>query len=177
MGRNLVSEGKAVQIIGVELFAAAAQAASESYATVHTGDIEEMDLPYSRFFDYIICGDILEHLKDPYKIVRIARTWLKDDGVFICSLPNVRYWKVLYRLAFHGSWDYADAGVLDKTHLRFFTRKSCYQMFHEAGFQINSSRMLISGRRYQFLNTLTLRVFEDLFGSQLVIAASKRSHD
>jgi 2-polyprenyl-3-methyl-5-hydroxy-6-metoxy-1,4-benzoquinol methylase len=173
VGRSLIANGKAGRVVGVELFAPAAKAASEIYANVHTGDIEAMELPYESVFDYIICGDILEHLKDPAIVVAKVHRWLKDDGVFICSVPNIRHWQVLYQLAFRGAWDYVDAGVLDKTHLRFFTRRSFYRMLVEGDFAITASQMLIYSRRYQILNRITLRLFEDLLGSQLVVRARK----
>ena len=175
VGRSLMSAGKAAEVVGVELFAPAAQAASEHYSKVHVGDVELIDLPYERLFDYVICGDILEHLKEPAVVVAKVHNWLKDDGVFICSVPNVRHWRVLFRLAFRGAWDYSDDGVLDKTHLRFFTRKSCYRMLADKDFVVASSQMLISGRRYQLLNRITLRAFEDLLGGQLVVGARKAS--
>jgi 2-polyprenyl-3-methyl-5-hydroxy-6-metoxy-1,4-benzoquinol methylase len=175
VGRKLLRDGKASQVVGVELFGAAAEEAARYYSAVHTGDIEEMTLPYTRHFDYVICGDILEHLKDPYSVVKKIPGWLKDDGRLICSLPNVRHWPVLVDLAFRGAWEYRDAGVMDRTHLRFFTRKSCSQMLRDAGFEVEHSRMLISGRKYRLLNGVTFRVFEDFFGSQVVVMARKKS--
>jgi len=126
VGRRLLQEGKASIVVGVELFAAAAQEAAH--------------------FDYVLCGDILEHLKDPYSVVKKIHGWLKDDGRLVCSLPNVRHWKVLAELAFHGAWDYQDAGVMERTHLRFFTRRSCFNMLRGAGFEVEQWRMLIAGR-------------------------------
>jgi 2-polyprenyl-3-methyl-5-hydroxy-6-metoxy-1,4-benzoquinol methylase len=139
VGRKLISVGKATEVFGIELFASAAEEAARHYAKVHCGDIEEMNLPYTMRFDYVICGDILEHLKDPYTIVKRIHGWLKDDGFIICSFPNVRYWKVIFKLVFKGAWDYSDAGVLDRTHLRFFTRKSCIMMLHDGHFSISST--------------------------------------
>jgi O-antigen biosynthesis protein len=177
LGRNLIAEGKAAEVVGVELFAAAAQAASAHYTRIYVGDIEAMELPDEGGFDYVICGDILEHLKEPAAVVTKVHGWLKDDGRFICSVPNVRHWRVLYDLAVSGAWDYTDSGVLDKTHLRFFTRESCCRMLNEAGFTVVSSQMLIYGRRFQLLNRVTLTAFEDLCGSQLVLVARKTPSD
>ena len=173
VGQKLMASGKAAEVIGVELFAPAAKRAATHYSKVYCEDIEAMELPYASYFDYVICGDILEHLKDPYTVVKRIWSWLKDDGLLVCSVPNVRYWKVIVRLLFLGAWDYSDAGVLDRTHLRFFTRKTCFRMLEDAHFRVRFSRTLISGRRYQFLNRLSLGVFEDLFGSQLVVLAEK----
>lgn len=173
VGRRLLREGKAAQVVGVELFASASAEAAQYYTTVHTGDIENMELPYSRCFDYVICGDILEHLKDPYRVVARIRDWLKDDGQLICSLPNVRHWKVLAGLAFHGAWDYQEAGVMDRTHLRFFTRRSCLKMLSDADFEVENWRMLIGGRKDVLLNRLTFGVFEEFLGPQVMAVARK----
>ena len=173
LGRNLLAAGKAAEVVGVELFDAAAQVASTHYAKTYVGDIEGMDLPYELAFDYVICGDILEHLREPEAVVTKAHRWLKDEGRFICSVPNVRYWRVAYELALKGAWDYGDAGILDKTHLRFFTRASCLRMLSGAGFVVTSSQMLIYGRRYRLLNRLTLTALEDLCGTQLLLVARK----
>jgi len=175
VGRRLLQEGKASSVVGVELFAAAAQEAARHYSAVHTGDIEEMTLPYAAHFDYVLCGDILEHLKDPYSIVKKIHGWLKDDGRLVCSLPNVRHWKVLADLAFHGAWDYQDAGVMDRTHLRFFTRRSCFNMLRGAGFEVEQWRMLIAGRRYLLLNSVTFGLFAEFLGSQIVTLARKKT--
>ena len=155
VGRRLLQEGKASIVVGVELFAAAAQEAAH--------------------FDYVLCGDILEHLKDPYSVVKKIHGWLKDDGRLVCSLPNVRHWKVLADLAFHGAWDYQDAGVMDRTHLRFFTRRSCFNMLRGAGFEVEQWRMLIAGRRYLLLNGVTFGLFAEFLGPQIVTLARKKT--
>lgn len=175
VGRRLLREGKAASIVGVEMFASASAEAAQFYTTVHTGDIEDMELPYARCFDYVLCGDILEHLKDPYRVVDRIRDWLKDDGQLICSLPNVRYWKVLAELAFCGAWDYQEAGIMDRTHLRFFTRRSCMKMLSDADFEVEHWRMLIGGRKYVLLNRLTFGVFEEFLGPQVMAVARKCS--
>lgn len=175
VGKRLLRDGKAVKVVGAELFASAAEQAKEHYAAVHVGDIEEMELPYKGHFDYALCGDVLEHLKDPYTVVKRIHGWLKDDGHLICSLPNVRHWGVILKLAFRGAWEYQDAGIMDRTHLRFFTRKSCFEMLRNGGFEVERHRMLIWGRKYQLLNRLTLGTFDELFGSQILTLSRKRA--
>lgn len=176
VGRKLMETGKASEMIGVEIFPTAAEEASRHYAKVHCGDIEEMSLPYGQRFDYVLCGDILEHLKNPYSVVARIPGWLKDDGRFICSVPNVRHWRVLRDVIVRGEWEYREAGIMDRTHLRFFTRRSCYRMLEDAGFTVERHRMLITGRRYIALNAVTFGLFREFFGSQIVALAAKRAH-
>jgi 2-polyprenyl-3-methyl-5-hydroxy-6-metoxy-1,4-benzoquinol methylase len=175
VGRKLKETGKASELVGVEIFKSAADEASRHYAKVYCGDIEAMTLPYEKRFDYVLCGDILEHLKDPYEVVGRIHGWLKDDGHFICSVPNVRNWRVLAGLIFRGAWEYRDAGIMDRTHLRFFTRRSCWKMVRDGGFEVERSRLLIWGRRYQWLNVATFGLLDEFLGSQIVVMARKRS--
>lgn len=173
LGRILVAAGKAREMIGVEIFEAAAAEAALSYSVVHQGDIECMDLPYSGRFDYVVCGDVLEHLKDPYTIVKKIAVWLKPGGHLIASVPNIRCWTVLFDLALRGRWEYQDSGIMDRTHLRFFTRSSFFAMLKGGGFDIVNHEMLISKRRFIYLNRATLGLFDGLLGSQVVVLACK----
>jgi len=83
--------------------------------------------------------------------------------VVVASVPNIRYYRVLAELVLHGNWDYKDHGVLDKTHLRFFTRKSIAKMFRQLGFQILKLEGIhpTSSRTYKVLNTLLLGGLSD----------------
>jgi len=173
VGRRLLADKKAATVIGVELFPSAAQEAAQHYQDVHTGDIEEMTLPYKNHFDYVICGDILEHLKNPYAVIDKINGFLKPGGKLICSLPNIRHWQVLCNLALGGAWEYQDAGIMDRTHLRFFTRRSCHQMFRDGGLQVEQWQMLITGRKFKLINGATLGLFKEFIGTQVVTVATK----
>jgi GT2 family glycosyltransferase/trans-aconitate methyltransferase len=103
------------------------------------GNIETMSLPYEKnYFDYIIFGDVLEHLHDPEKTLIHMKEYLADDGCIICSLPNVMHGTVLIELM-NGEFQYESAGILDRTHLRFFTLRSAARMFVNAGYKIENA--------------------------------------
>lgn len=91
-----------------------------------------------RRFDAIIFADVLEHLSSPADVLRQYLEFLAPDGAVIISLPNVGLWSVRLSLL-AGRFDYADTGVLDRTHLRFFTRKSARRLIEEAGLTIARS--------------------------------------
>ena len=93
-------------------------------------------------FGAIVCGDILEHLREPERLLRIARTWLAADGCLIASIPNVRHHSVVGSLL-GGNWTYESAGLLDRTHLRFFTRREIEKLFFRSGFAIDEMRSVI----------------------------------
>jgi len=83
-------------------------------------------------FDLIVFGDSLEHLQDPWTSLDAARKLLSNDGVLILSVPNVAHYSVVLPLL-RGRWDYADSGLLDRTHLHFFTPQSIVKTVLDAG--------------------------------------------
>ncbi len=129
--------------MGVELNETAAAVARQRIDQVFVGDIEGLDLPLppSRF-DAIVCGDILEHLRDPDRLLRQARVWLTPEGALVASIPNVRHHSVV-RSVLEGNWTYESAGLLDRTHLRFFTRREIEKLFFRAGFAVDEMRSVI----------------------------------
>ena len=100
-----------------------------------------MDLPYHKeFFDYIIFGDVLEHLREPEQILKKMESYLIPGGHIITSIPNIMNAQVIFELL-HGYFTYQDSGILDRTHLRFFTEKEIYSMFTRAGYRIDEMRL------------------------------------
>lgn len=124
-------------VSGIEVVPGVAEQARGVLDEVLVGDVESLvERPPRERFDCIVCADVLEHLREPGRVLRALREgWLAPDGVVVASIPNVRHWSVIRQLL-EGRWDYADAGLLDRTHLRFFTRTTLYFLFAEAGFHI-----------------------------------------
>ena len=91
-------------------------------------------------FDMIVCNDVIEHMVDPWMFLEGLKRKLAPGGYVIGSLPNVRYLLNLRDLLLHRDWPYADAGVLDRTHLRFFTLKSARRLFNECHYEIDVLR-------------------------------------
>jgi 2-polyprenyl-3-methyl-5-hydroxy-6-metoxy-1,4-benzoquinol methylase len=134
MGAAMLAQG-AEEVVGVEVHAGAASRARGRLTAVYRLDIESLpELPYpERYFDVITLADVLEHLRDPVAVLRHLGRWLAPDGRVVCSLPNVRHQSVLLPLLLEGRWDYQDAGVLDRTHLRFFTPATAVSLLADAG--------------------------------------------
>jgi len=164
---------RASEIIGVEIFKSAASNASKYYHKVIVGDVEELNLPYQEYFDYVICGDILEHLRDPWNILQRVHGWLKPSGTLIASIPNVRYWIVLRDLVLRGVWGYAESGIMDITHLRFFTRKTFIDALEHQRFSIELSEFWVKGKKESYFNFITFGIFREFLGSQFMIVATK----
>ncbi|MGL4911648.1 MAG: methyltransferase domain-containing protein [Romboutsia sp.] len=98
-------------------------------AEIKCADIESDDILFEENkFDLIILLDVLEHLKDPWKLMKKVKKALKKEGQIIISLPNIMHISIVHDLV-QGKWDYQESGILDRTHLRFFTLKSIREMF------------------------------------------------
>jgi 2-polyprenyl-3-methyl-5-hydroxy-6-metoxy-1,4-benzoquinol methylase len=125
------------EIWGIELLDDDGKKAEKQLDKVIIGDVNVVmhDLP-DNYFDCITCNDVLEHLVDPYTVLSTLKAKLTSQGVIICSLPNVRYWDNLRNLLLRKQWKYMDHGILDRTHLRFFTELSIKDMFESLGFDI-----------------------------------------
>ena len=121
---------------GIEYNDEAAAAAEEKLDKVIPGKIEDTlnELP-DNYFDTIIFADVLEHLIDPYSVLEKIKGKLSPGGEVVASIPNVRHWSVVKQLL-EGRWDYQEWGIMDSTHLRFFTRQSIQSMFNKAGYKI-----------------------------------------
>lgn len=122
---------------GVEPMHEAANCARESGIIVYEGtyqDVEEA-IP-DKHFDLIVCNDVIEHMADPWGFLRSIKKKLVPNGYVMGSLPNVRYLLNLKDLLFRRDWHYVSGGVLDYTHLRFFTLKSARRLFGECGYVV-----------------------------------------
>lgn len=102
-----------------------------------TGNIESIELPYYEgHFDLILCADVMEHLIDPWNVLKKLHALLGEGGNIIASFPNLCYHKILRNLIFRNDFAYTKSGILDRGHLRFFTIKSAEHMMRESGFTI-----------------------------------------
>jgi O-antigen biosynthesis protein len=173
LGRKLREQHKVAELVGIEIFTNAADRAAQCYDRVYREDVETMKLPVGEYFDYVVCGDILEHLRDPWTTLGELHRVLKPEGVLIASIPNVRYWRVLRDLILLGQWKYVEAGILDDTHLRFFTRLSFLETLGRADFEAVSTEFWVGGWKQGLANRMTFRLFEEFLGSQMMIKAVK----
>lgn len=140
LGRNLRARG-VEQVFGVEINPEAAGQLEGVYANYWIGDVEQVSLPADiEAFDCIVFADVLEHLRDPWGTLKRYLQWLKPGGCVVASIPNVRNIALLYNLVLRGRWRYEDSGLLDRTHLRFFTRREILDLFSGAGLEIELIR-------------------------------------
>lgn len=122
---------------GVEPFEAAAKIASKKLYKVLIGTYQEVlkQLPKD-YFDLVICNDVIEHMVDHNEFLQSIKKNLKKEAYLVGSIPNVRYIDNLVEILIKKDWEYKNAGILDYTHLRFFTEKSLKRTIKENGFVI-----------------------------------------
>jgi methionine biosynthesis protein MetW len=127
------------EVVGVEVDPAYAEAAAARLDRVVEGDVEELaaagELESLGRFDCLVAADVLEHLRDPWGALRAVVELLEPGGVAVVSLPNVRFWPVLWSLAARGRWDRRAQGVCDRDHLRWFTLRDARELLADAGLE------------------------------------------
>lgn len=162
---------------GIEPFEEAAHAAAKSLDKVLNVSIDQAfkELP-TNYFDCLVFNDVLEHLANPFDVLEKFHSILQDGAKIVSSIPNVRYAGNLKELLVNKDWEYKhEGGILDFTHLRFFTKKSIIRMFEQTGFKILSINGINPIPNYKFLpvNLLTLGLFNDSKYLQFSVLAEK----
>jgi 2-polyprenyl-3-methyl-5-hydroxy-6-metoxy-1,4-benzoquinol methylase len=128
---------RGIEVKGVELFPDAAARAADRLDEVQIANLDGADsLPFEEgYFDAITFGDVLEHLRDPHGLLATAKRYLAPGGVIVASIPNVKHWTVVFSLLVQDRWEYTDAGLLDRTHVHFFTLEEIGLMLEETGYE------------------------------------------
>ncbi|MEW5705489.1 MAG: tetratricopeptide repeat protein [Actinomycetota bacterium] len=155
VGKALKERG-AIEVVGVEIVESIAEEAEQYLDRVIVGDIEQIDLDYEEgHFDCIILADVLEHLYNPWQTLTKLRRYLSPDGKVVCSIPNIGHVSIL-RDFLNGSWKYEEAGILDITHLRFFTLEGAFALLMTAGFKVDNvvNKVICSADEEAFLAKL-----------------------
>lgn len=173
-GALALVEGKCGSYCGVELFEEAADKAREKIDEVVLGNVEEIKLPWGPdTFDALILSEVLEHLVDPWTTLRNLRPYLKPGALVFASSPNVSHYRVIKMLIL-GEWSLADRGVMDRTHLRWFTPNTYRNLFVSCGYAVDSVQELVPlGLLARVVNALTLGRFKHLFIRQISLKAHR----
>ena len=180
-GQSLKSS-RNIEVWGVELDRDAALDASKKLdRVINDAFSPDLNLP-QKGFDCIVFNDVLEHLADPWSALAYSKKLLKDSGVVVSSIPNVRYFNNVWEFLVEKNWEYTDWGILDKTHLRFFTQKSILSLFESLNYEVES----IVGinplsvlhpqhvQKFRLINKLLLDNLEDMNYLQFAVVARPR---
>jgi SAM-dependent methyltransferase len=177
VARRLVERGAAV--VGIDADEAAAAAAREVCEQVLVGDVETMPLPFpDRSFDVVLCGDVLEHLREPEAFLARVRPLLRPGGALVLTTPNVANWTIRLGLL-AGRWRYTERGILDRTHVHLFTKKTLEESLHRAGYRIVELDLtapvpVIGTPFVERVAHAIARLRPSLFAFQFVVAATPR---
>jgi SAM-dependent methyltransferase len=161
-----------VYVCGVEPSEEAAAVAASRLDHVFVGDFPD-DVPRERF-DCLVFNDVLEHLVDPWSALRESHQFLEPNGRIVASIPNVRYLPVVMEIVLKGDFRYRDEGVLDRTHVRFFTKKSMVRMFDETGFVVESTDCLQVVHEGTWKSWLMRAIPEGFGARQCIVVARQR---
>ena len=144
----------------------------------------ELGLPHN-YFDCIFFNDVLEHMLEPVAALRLALTLLSETGVVVASIPNIGRFPEVWKLVVRGEWDYKDQGILDKTHLGFYTRKSIAKLFEKSGYEVEKIQGINDffqiepddkelWWKYRFLSWLPIRSVREMRHLQYAVVARRR---
>jgi SAM-dependent methyltransferase len=177
-GQRLKKE-RSVEVWGVELNESAAKMAAQRLDRVICEAFDSnLALPH-QYFDCIVFNDVLEHLVDPFSALLYSKQLLRNGGTVVASIPNVRYLGNIWKLLVKKDWKYTDEGILDRTHLRFFTYRSILETFEDLGYCVNRLEGIhpIDEKypqhllKFNLLNLLLLKNIEDMRYVQFAVVA------
>lgn len=160
LGAALKSDRPDARVHGLEYVAEAAEVAAGRLDDVVAADLDVVEALPAHWgpFDAVICGDVLEHLRDPARVLRLLRGALAPGGVIVASIPNVKHWSVVYPLLVQDRFTYQDAGLLDRTHVHFFTLGEIDTMFSECALTVQSVTSVVLEMPPEIVTLLTAAV-------------------
>ncbi len=146
------------RVTGVDLDPDYAQVARQYCTDAIAGNIETMgDEQFARLADADcwVFGDCIEHLRDPWSVLKRIRAVIEPDGSLVACIPNAQHWSVQWRLL-SGNFRYEDSGLLDRTHIRWFTRTTMLEMFAQTGWVVEQglTRQINTPEQDQFLQAI-----------------------
>ncbi len=155
-------------ITAIEINEEEAREASQFANQTTVGDIQDLSVwnQLDGLYDAVLFADVLEHLANPWEVLTRVKQVLSNEGMVVASMPNVAYYRIRKELLL-GRFDYATYGILDDSHLRFFTRKTMLEMFTRTGYQVTDCV-----RRFRVQTDRRIwRLMPDAFTYQFVIRA------
>lgn len=171
LGEYLIKH-KRCTVDGVDLGMDEAREAKKKLRNVYVGDIEKKETieKITEKYNAINASAIIEHLKDPWTALKTWKKFLKKDGYIIISTSNIAHFSTRLSLI-RGKFEYEEYGILDNTHLRFFTYESFQKLLIDCGYTIDSVQIDAVGGGYPRISKILSRFFPNMFAYQTVIKA------
>jgi 2-polyprenyl-3-methyl-5-hydroxy-6-metoxy-1,4-benzoquinol methylase len=138
--------------------------------SIEAKDALEIISEVNTSFDTIMFLDVLEHLVNPWQVLANMKSMHKPNGDLIVCMPNARYMSLVVPLVLFGRFKYKESGIMDRTHIRWFTRSTTIELIEGAGYEIYKIDAYID-RRVKFLNKLTFGLFRGFFEYQYIVQA------
>lgn len=182
-GRYLLEHDIAQKIIGAEYDQEMAEISSQIYDKVYIGDLNDDEFiknicENTEKVDYILFGDVLEHLMDSQSVLANLGTLLKENGEVIISVPNISHIELFIQVYIRGTWPRNERGIFDKTHVTWFTKKDVSKMVESAGLQIKTYDYNLRARdaigsKFNFWLKVLKIINKNLFVFQHIVVAKK----
>lgn len=166
-------------MVGIETDPNAAAEARAVCEQVLVGDVESIELPFDeQSFDVVLCGDVLEHLRDPESFLRRVRPLIRPNGRLVLTTPNVANWAMRLGLL-AGRWRYTERGILDRTHAHLFTQRTLTEALDRAGYSIAAFDVTapvpkVHAEAIERAAHVVAGLRPSLFAYQFVVAATPR---
>lgn len=179
--KQLLDNDLCNEVHGIEPFKDAFLKAQDKLNFVFNSRVEDVISKLEdNYYDIIFFNDVLEHLIDPEQVLKEFKSKLTHDGIIITSVPNVRNLGNLYNLIIKRDWEYVESGILDSTHLRFFTLKSFERTVRNAGYNVifiggnEENKISFKGLKF-ILNLFFISFFKDTRYLQILSVISPKS--
>jgi methionine biosynthesis protein MetW len=169
---------KGCYVVGIEKIQEMINIAKEKSDRIIEADLNEIcEMPFPKnYFDVIIFGDVLEHLQDPERTLRYFYEYLSDSGYILVSIPNIAFITVRFNLLI-GKFDYSDCGILDRTHIHFYTLNSAKELLEHCGYKIQYVGNYNPARReYYYFLKIASKISKSLFSIDFIFKAIKKDN-
>ena len=170
LGREIKKLGEN-KVIGIDISAKAIEEAKKVLDEVFILNIEKDELPFTvSTFDIVILTDVLEHLYNPEAVLLKLRKYLKKNGFLIITVPNFSFIRTRFKVLF-GNFEYQDKGLLERGHIRFFTKKTLLKLLEKTEFKILKFEPIYHARFTKL--RISIKVISTLFATQFAVKAKK----
>jgi 2-polyprenyl-3-methyl-5-hydroxy-6-metoxy-1,4-benzoquinol methylase len=171
-GKN-VKNSLGCDVWGIEPVEEPALEAEKVLDKVVLGLFDEALPQINRTFDVVCFNDVLEHMPNPWDALKKTKNLLNENGVVIASLPNILHYQEFLDILFKKDWKYEEAGIMDKTHLRFFTKRSIVRMFEECGYSVLEIKGLdpTPSKKMSLISLFTFGYFSEMRYPQFAVKA------